>query len=68
MERDPAAAQVILSDLDRFANVYRRLPAMRDTIALFEAGNLAAHDYGNRNEWQLWAKFRCEMTGTETGD
>lgn len=30
--------------------------------------NAAAHDYGDGHEWELWRRFRCEMSGTETGD
>lgn len=30
--------------------------------------NPVAHAYGNRHEWNLWSRFRCEMDATETGD
>lgn len=30
--------------------------------------NAAAHAYGAEHERELWARFRCEMEGTDTGD
>lgn len=30
--------------------------------------NAAAHAHGAEHEWELWARFRCEMEGTDTGD
>lgn len=46
VERDPSAARLVYDDLDRFAEAYRRLPAIRDTAALLDSAYLAGPSVG----------------------
>lgn len=46
VERDPGTARLVYDDLDRFAEIHRRLPVVRDTAALLDLAYLAGATVG----------------------
>jgi len=68
--------QQAASDVEAYqAATYLLARAIKEGVAdyvaeLLTGGNInaAAHAYGAEHEWELWARFRCEMEGTDTGD
>lgn len=46
VERDPEAARVVVDDVVRFAEAWRRLPAVVDTVAFLDTAYLAAASVG----------------------